>query len=302
MAAAPPAVEVLIVTLCEAKRADSLREAIATTLSQDGVAASLIVVVNGARYDGALFEALRQMAGVRVLYQAEPSIFLARRLAREAVTAPYFGFLDDDDALLPGALRTRVDAFVAQPGADAVVTNGMLTGPDGDGPMLDDLAAIRRDPLMSLMRGNWLATASALFRTATIGPDYFDVAIRSNDMTYLAFRLGLERQVAFLDAPTYRKTYSPDSISLTEAWALPSLDTLERMLALDMPPAVRTALRLRCAMAAHDIADIYLRRGELGPAWRYHLRSLADPRGLLRYAAFTRRLVFAPARRGAAAQ
>ena len=107
--------------------------------------------------------------------------------------------------------------------------------------MLGDIDGIRRDPLLSLMRSNWLATASALFRTQSVPADFFDVTIRSNDMTFLAFRLALEKTVTFIDAPTYRKTYSPDSISLTEEWALPALATLEKMLTFSMPT--------RCAAA-----------------------------------------------------
>jgi hypothetical protein len=158
--------------------------------------------------------------------------------------------------------------------------------------MLGTTAEIRCDPLASLMQGNWLATASALFRTASVPPEFFDVTIRSIDMTYLAFRLALERRVVFSDVPTYRKTYSPDSISLTDDWALPALATLEKILTFSMPEAIRRRLRRKCTATAHQIADIYRRRGQTGLAWRYHLRSLAEPWGLLNYALYTRRLLY----------
>ncbi|HEX6138752.1 MAG TPA: glycosyltransferase family A protein [Casimicrobiaceae bacterium] len=295
-----PRVDVLIVTLCAPERAASIRRAVDTTLAQEGVRARLVVVVNGGRYDRALYAALTGLAGVDVHYQKEPSIFAARRRAREVVTAPYFGFLDDDDHLLPGALRARVQALATDPAAVAVVSNGCLADGGVEAPVLRDIARIERDPLQSLMQGNWLATASALFRTAAVPPDFFDAAIRSNDMTYVAFRVALAGRVLFLDAPTYRKTYSPDSISLTEEWALPALDTLDRMLAFDMPRAVRRSLRRKWARAAHEISNIYRRRGEAGPAWRFHMRSMREPRGMLAYALYTRRLLFlgrgAPAR------
>ncbi len=207
------------------------------------------------------------------------------------MTAPYFGFLDDDDYLLPRALATRVHALAADPSAAAVVSNGYLADGGVDAPVLRDIARIRRNPLESLMQGNWLATASALFRTPSVPPDFFDVAIRSIDMTYVAFRVALSSKVLFLDAPTYRKTYSPDSISITEAWALPALATLEKMLAFDMPAAVRRGLRRKCSCVAHQISDIHRRRGETKLAWRFHLRSLREPRGALAYALYTRRLL-----------
>ena len=287
---ANPRVDVLIVSLCAAERAAEIRRVVDTTLAQDGVRARLVIVVNGQRFDRDLFEELRRTAGVHVVYQKEPSIFLARRCAREHVTAPYFGFLDDDDYLLPGALRTRVRSLASDPSADVVVTDGYLTEGDSESRVLDDLAAIRRDPLQSLMQSNWLATASALFRTASLPAEFFDTTIRSIDMTYLAFLLALEKKVLFLDVPTYRKSYSPDSISLTEGWMLPTLATLDKMRGHPMPAGVRRELHRKCAAAAHEISNIYRLRGELGPAWRYHLRSLARPWGLVRYALYTRHL------------
>lgn len=287
-----PRVEILIVTLCLAGRAAAIRRAIDSTLSQEGVQASVIIVVNGRRYDQALFEALRRLPEVRVHYQEEPSIFLARRRAREQVTAPLFGFLDDDDCLLPGALGTRVKALADDPSAGAVVTNGYLAQETAELPMLRELAKIRADPLLSLMRSNWLATASALFRTASVPADWFDTTIRSIDMTYLAFRLALERKVLFIETPTYRKTYSPDSISLTDDWALPALATLGKMLAFEMPAPVRRRLRRKWTHAAHHSADIHRKRGEARQAWRYHLRSLGEPWGFAAYALYTRRLLW----------
>ena len=285
-----PDVDVLIVSLCAASRAAAIRRAIDTALSQEGVRARVTIVVNGQRYDRELFETLKRTRGVRVLYQTEPSIFLARRCAREEVRAPFFGFLDDDDQLLPGALATRVHALVHDPDAAAAITDGFLTAGGSQSLILGAIAAIREDPLHSLLEGNWLATASALFRTAAVPPEYFDVTIRSNDMTFLAFRLALGKRMIFVDVPTYRKTYSPDSISLTQSWALPSLDTLDRMLEFPMPASVRRGLRRKCAAAAHQISDIHRERGEAASAWRYHLRSLMEPGGLLRYALHTRHL------------
>lgn len=284
-------VDVLVVTLCTAERAESIRRVVDTTLAQAGVRAWLTFVVNGRRFDPELFAWLRRQPGVRVRYQKTPSIFLARRCAREQVTAPFFGFLDDDDYLLPDALRLRVEALAAEPAADAVVANGYLAEGLSDTYTLDGIDGIRRDPSLALMEENWLATASALFRTESIPPEFFDVAIRSNDMTYLAFRLALEKKLIFIATPTFRKRYSPDSISRSDEWVLPSLATLDKMLTFPMPAPVRRRLRRKCTLTAHEISDLHRRRGELGPAWCFHLRSLRDPWGLFHYSLYTRRLL-----------
>jgi hypothetical protein len=119
------------------------------------------------------------------------------------------------------------------------------------------------------------------------------VAIRSNDMTYLAFRLALEKKLVFLATPTFRKRYSSDSISRTDEWTLASLGTLDKMSTFAMPAPVRRRLRRKCTLTAHEISNIHRQRGELGPAWRFHLRSLIEPWGLWNYSLYTRRLLFA---------
>lgn len=159
--------------------------------------------------------------------------------------------------------------------------------------MLTAIDVIQRDPLLALMDGNWLATASTLFRAESVSAGWFDVSIRSIDMTYLAFRLALEKKVIFIAVPTYRKTYSADSISLSDDWVLAALATLDKMLSFPMPAPVRRRLLRKCTMSAHQISDVHRRRGELGPAWRFHLRSLREPWGFFRYALYTRRLLLA---------
>ena len=117
------AIEVLIVSLCLAERRTAILRALETIVSQEGVKATPVIVVNGKRYDPALFEELKARSDLRVIYQEEPSIFLARRLAREKLEAPFFAMLDDDDELLPGALKARLEPLLKDPSLDVVVGN-----------------------------------------------------------------------------------------------------------------------------------------------------------------------------------
>jgi hypothetical protein len=286
-----PRVEILIVTLCEAIRRTSLLGAIDTVRQQQGVDASLLIVVNGDRFDRELLRSLERTPKVRVLNQDVANLILARRVAREHVQAEFFGLLDDDDVLLPGALRVRLDALENDPAADVAVTNGILVDGDNTSLWLQEIDAIRHDPLLALMHANWLASPSALFRTQSIPPEFFDVAIRSIDMTYLAFRLALEKKILFLEQPTYQTTISPNSISRSEEWQLTVLVDLENMLRFPLRPAVRRELRRKYAEEAHAISDLHFRRGRSALAWRYHLRSMSRPRDALRYALYTRRLL-----------
>jgi hypothetical protein len=217
-------------------------------------------------------------------------------LARENATAPFFAMLDDDDEILPGGLRMRLESLMAH-NVDVVVSNGYIVNDSRDRLTLDDIESIRRNPLSQLMERNWLATASGLFRSSSITPDYFDPTLRSNDMTYLAFRLGLERKILFIDSPTYRKRYSPDSISLTAAWNLPAAETLQKMLEFEMPAMIRHKLRCKLSVTLHVLSGHYIQQGAVRLAWRPHVQSLLQPSGMLRYGLFTRKLIAASIRR-----
>src|SRR5687767_6369859 len=164
-------IEVLIVSLCKAERRNSILKALDSVVSQEGVSATPIVVVNGSRYDPLLFDELKARGDMRVVYQTQPSIFLARRLAREKNRAPFFAMLDDDDELLPGALQKRLQPLLDDPALDAVITNGYVMDGTRQQFVLTSVDAIRKDPLGELMSANWLATASGLFRASSITPE-----------------------------------------------------------------------------------------------------------------------------------
>jgi len=288
-----PVISVLMVTLCQTERRDVLLRAVESIVSQEGVNATPVIVVNGNRYDPSLLAALKRRQDVRVIYQEKPSIFFARRLARESIDSPYFAMIDDDDEFLPNGLKTLLDSLRMDPQAATAVGNGLVVAPDGITPAHTDVDAIRRDPIASLMERNWLATAGGLFRTEAVTPDYFNTTLQTNDLTYLAFRLALEKRIVFVEEMTFRKTYSPDSISLTDDWNLRALGTLKIMLDRPMPTRVRRLLRIKVGRTLHGFSEYHRRRREPGPAWRMHLRSLVEPSGFRRYGLYTRKLLAA---------
>ncbi len=101
-------VSIIIPTTCLAQRASLLRRAIDGVLSQAGVYLELIVVVNGTCFDQTLYSALRTDERFQVLYLPEGNVSAARSAGLRAAQGEFYGFLDDDDEYLPGALFTRV--------------------------------------------------------------------------------------------------------------------------------------------------------------------------------------------------
>jgi glycosyltransferase involved in cell wall biosynthesis len=289
-------IDVIIPTLCDSKRGPLLVRAIESVVSQDGVHAVPVVVVNGARFDPATLDALKRRSDIRLIQIPDPSLFLARRAAFETIRTEYFATLDDDDLFLPGALARRLEAFQSGDRVDWVVTNGLLVRPDGEEPFIPDMEAVRRDPFGTLLDYCWLCSAGNLFRTSAFSADMFDT-IRSMDITYIALRLLAEgKKVRFVDDQTFKYFFYHDSTSKQDFYNLPAAQAIRAMMDLPTPGWVRRALAGKYRRAMHDVASYHYRHGQMRDAWLAHLRSLAGLPELFRYAAFTRRLLTAPAK------
>ena len=115
-------VEVLIPTLCSAERRASIERAIQSVLDQTACIVTPVIVINGSRFDAKLRQALERRPDIRVHYLEEPNLFAARRFARQSVTADFYCWLDDDDVYLPGAIKRRLEALLADASLDAVVS------------------------------------------------------------------------------------------------------------------------------------------------------------------------------------
>ncbi|RPH59144.1 MAG: glycosyltransferase family 2 protein, partial [Burkholderiales bacterium] len=157
-----PSVSVIMPTLARPQRARSLRAAVDSVLSQSGVRATPLVVVNGAEYDRSLVAELSGRAGVRVTMLPTADLPGALHAGRERVDTPWFAELDDDDLLVEGTLAGRLALMRDDPGIDVVVTNGTCRCSDRDAPLLTGIADIAADPLAALARGNWLSPGGAL--------------------------------------------------------------------------------------------------------------------------------------------
>ncbi len=289
----PVSVSVVMPTEARAERAELLMQAIASVCSQQGVRAIPIVVVNGPAADPALLADLARSRDVQLVRLEAPNLPAALRAGRDRVQSPYFAELDDDDELLPGALATRVGAMEARPDVDVVVTRGYVDHQGRRELSVRDLERLQADPLRSLLDHHWLAPCAGLFRTATIGPEYFADVPPYLEWTYLGLRFALERRILFLNHPTWvYRADTPRSLSKRPGYVLQQSASLDRLLALPLPKDVRHAFARRRGIALHAAAGLELHAGRPWAAWRWHLRSLAAPGGW-RYALYTRRLVYA---------
>lgn len=286
----PERASIIIPTTCEAGRRASLLRAIDSITSDPQEPTAVIVVVNGDRFDPDLLALLRNDRRLHVIYEPVGSVSRAQHIGRSAVKTAYFGFLDDDDEYLPGAVALRRSHLDLHPEADGVVCNGLRFDGKREEPYVDGFASIHENPALALARTNWLASCAALLRTERVGPEFFDERFRYVEWTLLGFKLTLTRRLDFLDVPTYRVNNTAQSASKSKAYVLAHVGVLEEVLRLPLPATVRAAVRRKLGSAHHTLSDVYRASGQGAPAWRHHLASLAYPGGM-GYLSYTRRLL-----------
>lgn len=292
------AVTVIIPTLALAERAEFLTRAIASVHGQQVVRAIPLVVLNGPRQDARVVADLERNPRVRILKSAATDLPGALRAGRAQVETPFFTALDDDDMLMLSALSVRRAALLERTDCAAVVTNGWRRDTHSDTLHVTSFDDIRRDPLRSLLKYNWLLPGAWLGRTEAFEDEVFARMPRYLECTYLGVRLSTTHRTCFIDEPTVAWTVTtPGSISKSREYLVGAEDAINRILELDLPADVRRGFRKKLAEAQHAAARLYLKEGDRRAAWASHLRSLRQP-GSWRLLGLTARL-FMTARTGA---
>lgn len=246
-----------------------------------------IVVVNGRDVDPEVVDWLRSDERIRFIVDPSADKRLATAIGRDLVKTPYFGFLDDDDELLPGALAMRVEYLERDPALDCLATNGIFARTTQTVPVFKETQDFRGNYRAPILRErNWLASCGALFRSASIEKKYFDELSAHREWTLIAYRIACNRNVLFVDVPTYRVNETPGSQSKTDTYVEAKSDMIARMLQWCTDPRERRVLERARGRAFHIAASHHRIKGQSGRAWQFHLKSVLAPGGL-RYTPYT---------------
>lgn len=288
-----PIVTVIIPTTAEPKREKTLIRAIDSIKSQESVIATILVIVNGDRCEQVFFEKLKKNPALSVHYLETGSAPKAVAFGRSLVVSPYFSILDDDDEYLPHALKCRLSYF--NDSIDVVVSSGYR---DLEGERMDLLSLEKREtarihPIKSLFykKNNWLTSAGGLFRTQTVGIEYFEKHTAYYEWSYLAVRLSLERTVSITDEQDHVIHYSQDSLSKSEDFMHGEIDYFNEVKKLELPESVKKIINQNSSAAFHVLAEHYLKKSDMKNAWRAHLSSMRNMNSFLRYALFSRKFL-----------
>jgi hypothetical protein len=253
------------------------------------VSSIVLVIVNGGHHDEDVLQAVSD-AGAVVHHVGSSGVSEARRIGRERVLTPLFGFLDDDDILLPTAGTERCRYF-SDPSIAMVVTNGYWVGPDGRPMPLPQLPTRAADGPLLILQNNWLASSAAFFRASAVTPADFANLPNVMEWTTLGFRLALRLNIKYSPAFTYALYQdAPRRSTSTRPYVEDAPYVLRQLKKETTRRDLLRRLNQKIRAAHHAAADYCLRRADLRSAWRHHLASLRGT-GLWRYAGFTRHLL-----------
>lgn len=276
------------------ERAESLRRAITSIQMAGPEIATVMVAANGDNISPALIAELRQRQDLRVIYFEKGSSPSALAHAVPLVTTEYFGFLDDDDELLPNGLHRRLAKLESHPEADIVLSNGYLRNSQDDQNYLQYLDKVPNNPLAAFFVENWLPSCGALFRTANVDSAYFRNYHPYAEWSWLAFRLALDKKrFCVLNEPTFRvHADTPASLSKSSAYRHSYISLYQKMLAVAIPSNVRGIIQKRLSQAHHDVSSYALADGNLGQCIHHHILSLKHPSGWI-FFTYTRHIIAA---------
>ena len=291
MAKAEAAISVIIPTTVEISRKHTLIQALDSVYQQPSVKAIPLLIANGERYDPELFAALKKRQDLRFVYIREGNLPQAIAIGRKMVDTPFFAFLDDDDCYLPNALSVRLAPALSDPSVDAVITTGYLSkGHTNRRLHIERIDQCQLDPLDAITQQNWLASCGGLYRSSSVGLEYFQDLPKYREWTAVAFRLAFhQKTLCFLSTPTYQINDSKTSLSKSEEYLLGGSQFIATMLTYRLPRQGSRRLQKKYANSLHEISDYYRLQGDLKKAWFYHLKCLTVSGGL-KYWSYSRKL------------
>ena len=288
-------ITVIIPTTAKAIRKTTLLLAIDSLVNQIDVTPNILIVINGKCFDPDLRNDLENTNNINIIYQEIGSAPLACALGRKNVTTEYFCFLDDDDYLLPDALKTRIDIFNRDRSLDVVVSNGLrkLTNKTETLIFPKGMNQARIDPLKCLFikKSNWMASCAATFKSSSITQSFFEDYTNFYEWTYLAIRISLKKKIAFIDAPGYVINFTPNSLSTTTGFLIGQIEFHNAVSSLDLPKDIKNRSIIRWIDSWHSLSEYYRKDGLFKLAWQAHLNSLSTIKGFIKYFAYSRKLL-----------
>jgi len=216
-----PKVSVIIPTH---NRADILREAITSVLSQSFSDFEIVVVDDASRDNTS--EVVRAIDDQRIKYlrhETNRGVALARNTGVLNSTGQYIAFLDDDDEWLPDKLKKQYDLLEGSPVIVGVVHTGSFAVDVSSRKILRQLTPTKRGKIFDEMFiQNSIAPTSTFFlrRECFERVGLFDVKLEFGEDFDMWLRIAKEFQFEYIEEPLVKFSVSNNKSSLSANYEL----------------------------------------------------------------------------------
>lgn len=281
-------VTVIIPTTAEFKRTSEIKRCIASIRSSSKLPVHILTVVNGSRFDPGVCNWLKEQTDVQFEYVELPSAPNAVLHGRKLVKTKFFATLDDDDEFVVGSTDVKSEVLRSNADIDLIITNTMHRRGGNALTWYSRLNEVSEDPLTSMFHQTWLNSGNALYRTSSVGVEFFEDWKPFAEWTWLAFKIAIARKrVGVINEGLNIINVTEGSLSQSIAYERSYLTLFESMLAVNPPPEIADMIKRKISAYWHDRAERLLRERHHISAVLCHLRSMLHPGGL-RYMSFSR--------------
>ena len=293
---------IIIPSACRKNRRVEILKAIESILSSEGALPIITFIANGPNVDPDIFEHVSSLPRVKAFLLDEPSATNAVRYGvQNCVDTPFFGFLDDDDYLLPGTIAGREDALNKHPEYDVVIGRALRRqkGKISSHMTFEQIQRCKNDPL-GVMYGegiNWMTSSAGLFRKSGFDNRLFDDPTQYFEWTYLATKMVVKgMKVGFLEIEDHvivddLPANGADSLSRSQDYKDYEAKFLAAVKSLPLNKQQAHHIQFREATYYHTLSDELREKGEVGAALKAHLKSLTSIVGIKSYLLSTRKFV-----------
>lgn len=256
-------------------RADWLKLAVESVLSQTYENLEVIVVDDGSDDRPAFLEAVRD-GRVRYVRQAHRGASAARNQGLRLARGTYIAFLDADDVYLPEKLEVQVARMEAEP--EIAWSHTSYWRMDAGGNNVEEIrsGAFRGEVYPEIVRRCPIATPTVMIRRDALAPlgIVFDERVKISEDTILWIEIARYHRLMGIDRSlTKVRLHGRNAYSDPVAQYLGGMTVLERAFRGDArfgPVFRRRALAGVCSVAGH----LFLEQGERTQARRYFARAL----------------------------
>jgi hypothetical protein len=257
----------------------------------------LVVVINGDKFDRSLKLELENHNDIECHYLSLGNFPEALKYSRSIVNTNFFSFLDDDDELTIDSIGNRLNIIKESRDIDVVVGNGYRNNKDNVKSIVLDANKIVRfnqDPVFALFqrRGNWLASCSGLYRTASIPQEYFDNYAEYAEWSYLAVKIACYKNVRLVEMPCFIINETGESLSHSFKYYESQYHYLFKLLDMHLPHKINNIIERKKVDMEHQLSMMCIHEANTSKAWYYHLLSLSSLYGFKRYLLSTRHFIF----------